>query len=88
MVKYHFEKQCRFVTEVIPIILIGGSGKRLWPISRQSYPKQFLPLVNETSMLQDTVIRIQELDNLSEEIIVVCNQSTSILFQNSLKILT
>ena len=51
------------MTEIIPIILIGGTGKRLWPISRQSYPKQFLPLVNETSMLQDTVIRIQELDN-------------------------
>ena len=85
MVKYHFEKQCRFVTEVIPIILIGGSGKRLWPISRQSYPKQFLPLVNETSMLQDTVIRIQELDNLSEEIIVVCNQEHKHIVSKQLK---
>ena len=74
MVKNYFKEQCRIVTEIIPIILIGGSGRRLWPISRQNYPKQFLPLVNETSMLQDTVNRIQDLDNLSKEIIVVCNE--------------
>ncbi|MBL4899354.1 MAG: mannose-1-phosphate guanylyltransferase, partial [Colwellia sp.] len=34
--------------------MCGGSGTRLWPLSRAQFPKQFLPLVNDTSMLQDT----------------------------------
>ena len=38
-----------------PVLLSGGSGSRLWPLSRESYPKQFLPLVGEQTMLQDTV---------------------------------
>ncbi|MCB1647847.1 MAG: hypothetical protein KDI36_20475, partial [Pseudomonadales bacterium] len=41
-----------------PIILSGGSGSRLWPLSRDQYPKQLLPLVNETTMLQDTILRL------------------------------
>ncbi|NEL81239.1 MAG: hypothetical protein G3W61_33820, partial [Xanthomonas perforans] len=35
------------MSDVLPIILSGGSGTRLWPLSRESYPKQFLPLVGE-----------------------------------------
>ena len=85
MVKNHFKEQYRIVTEIIPIILIGGSGRRLWPISRQNYPKQFLPLVNETTMLQDTVNRIQGLDNLSKEIIVVCNEEHKHIVSKQLK---
>ncbi|KAB7780323.1 MULTISPECIES: mannose-1-phosphate guanylyltransferase/mannose-6-phosphate isomerase [Xanthomonas] len=42
------------MSDVLPIILSGGSGTRLWPLSRESYPKQFLPLVGEQSMLQAT----------------------------------
>ena len=38
-----------------PVILSGGSGTRLWPLSRGAYPKQFLPLVGETTLLQATV---------------------------------
>ena len=45
-----------------PVILSGGSGTRLWPLSRRLYPKQFLPLVGEYSMLQTTVLRLQGLD--------------------------
>ncbi len=71
--------------EIIPIILIGGSGERLWPISRKDYPKQFLPLVNETSMLQDTVTRLHGLDNLSDEILVVCNEEHKHLVNKQLK---
>jgi len=41
-----------------PVLLSGGSGSRLWPISRESYPKQLLPLVGERTMLQDTVGRV------------------------------
>ena len=45
------------VPEIVPVILSGGSGTRLWPISRSSYPKQFWSLVTENSLIQDTVLR-------------------------------
>src|SRR6266545_2810689 len=44
-----------------PVILSGGSGSRLWPMSRRLLPKQFLPLVSEHSLLQDTVLRLRGL---------------------------
>ena len=43
---------------VYPVILCGGSGTRLWPLSRKSYPKQFVPLVGETSLLQNCAERM------------------------------
>ncbi len=46
---------------IYPVILCGGSGSRLWPMSRQLLPKQFLPLVSERTMLQDTVARLRGL---------------------------
>ncbi len=46
------------MTQIVPIILCGGSGSRLWPLSRLNYPKQFLPLVTESSLLQDTINRL------------------------------
>lgn len=45
---------------LIPIVLCGGGGTRLWPASRQSRPKQFLPLVSDQSLLQDTLLRFAE----------------------------
>lgn len=42
---------------IVPVILCGGSGTRLWPASRESHPKQFLSLTSETSLLQNTVTR-------------------------------
>ena len=45
-----------------PVVLCGGSGTRLWPLSRSNLPKQFLPLVSERTMLQETVMRLQGLD--------------------------
>jgi mannose-1-phosphate guanylyltransferase/mannose-6-phosphate isomerase len=47
--------------QFIPVILCGGSGTRLWPLSRSHLPKQFLPLVSERTMLQETVARLQGL---------------------------
>ena len=41
-----------------PVILSGGSGTRLWPLSREKYPKQLLPLIGEDSLLQATVRRV------------------------------
>jgi len=46
------------MSPIIPVILSGGSGTRLWPLSRQAYPKQFLPLVGEDTMLQATWRRV------------------------------
>ena len=58
---------------MIPVILSGGSGTRLWPLSRRDYPKQFLPLVSERTLLQDTLLRLKGLDHL-EAPIGVCNE--------------
>lgn len=57
---------------IIPIILAGGTGSRLWPLSREHYPKQLLTLVGENSLLQETIKRIQPLKKV-EEPIVICN---------------
>ena len=46
---------------MIPVILSGGSGTRLWPLSREAFPKQFLSLVGEDSMLQATWQRVAPL---------------------------
>lgn len=46
-------------TTLLPVILSGGAGTRLWPLSRELFPKQLLPLVGETSLLQQTLQRIQ-----------------------------
>lgn len=43
---------------IVPAIMCGGSGTRLWPLSRAMFPKQFISLVNQTSMLQDTILRL------------------------------
>ena len=46
---------------VIPVILSGGSGTRLWSLSRGQYPKQFLPLISKYTLLQDTLLRLSGL---------------------------
>ena len=58
--------------QIIPVILSGGFGTRLWPMSRKQYPKQYLPLVGDKTMLQDTILRLSGLDNLADPIII-CN---------------
>lgn len=56
---------------ILPIILSGGSGTRLWPLSRKHHPKQFLPLINKTTLFQDTILRLPK--GLSDPIII-CNE--------------
>ena len=59
--------------QVIPVILSGGSGTRLWPVSRKLYPKQFIPLRNNRSLFQDTIARVQALGHGIQDPIIVCN---------------
>src|SRR5437773_884154 len=56
-----------------PVILCGGTGTRLWPLSRRLLPKQFLPLVTERTLLQDTVLRIADLPGVERPIVISNN---------------
>jgi len=58
---------------MIPVILSGGAGTRLWPLSRGHYPKQFLPLVSKNTMLQETLLRLDGIEGLKPPI-AVCNE--------------
>lgn len=58
---------------ITPVILAGGTGSRLWPLSRAMYPKQFLPLAGEQTMLQATFSRLEGLSCGSS--IVICNEN-------------
>jgi len=67
---------------IVPIILSGGSGTRLWPLSRTQYPKQFLDLVNETTLFQDT---IQRLPKSLEKPLIICNEEHRFLAAEQLR---
>lgn len=69
---------------LIPVILSGGSGTRLWPLSRELYPKQLLPLVGKGTMLQETLARVQGVDQVGAPI-VVCNESHRFLVAEQLR---
>ncbi len=58
---------------IIPVILSGGSGTRLWPLSRSMRPKQLLSMVSDYTMIQDTVTRLTGITDLADPIIV-CNE--------------
>ena len=53
-----------------PVILSGGAGTRLWPLSREGYPKQFLPLVAENTLFQETVLRARHVQGCGAPIVV------------------
>ena len=57
---------------ITPVLLCGGVGSRLWPVSRQGRPKQYLNLIGESSMLQQTLTRIESLTQTAP--IIVCNE--------------
>src|SRR3954467_7712885 len=67
-----------------PVILCGGSGTRLWPMSRRLLPKQFLSLVSDRTMLQDTVLRLAGLAHCTDPIII-SNQEHRFLVAEQLK---
>src|SRR5258706_4771200 len=68
---------------IVPVILCGGSGSRLWPVSRQLLPKQFLPLVTGKTLFQDTVLRAQDASG-SARMLVICNEAHRFLVQDQL----
>ena len=71
---------------VVPIILSGGNGTRLWPISRSSYPKQYKAINSDSklSLLQETIKRVETLENICSPIIV-CNEEHRFLVAEQCK---
>ncbi len=74
------------IKKIIPIILAGGTGTRLWPLSRKSFPKQFLNLLadDKYTMLQKTFKRIENLEDISRPI-VICNKEHRFIVGHQMK---
>lgn len=71
---------------MIPIILCGGSGSRLWPLSRTQYPKQFLKILGQQSLLQETVLRLPQASSfLFKKMFVISNQEHRFLVAEQLR---
>jgi mannose-1-phosphate guanylyltransferase/mannose-6-phosphate isomerase len=70
---------------IVPVILSGGAGTRLWPLSRELYPKQLLPLLSEHSLLQETVKRVD--GGLFAAPFVVCNDEHRFIIAEQLRLL-
>jgi mannose-1-phosphate guanylyltransferase / mannose-6-phosphate isomerase len=75
-----------------PVILSGGAGTRLWPLSREAYPKQFLPLTSAHTMLQETLLRLSGLEAEHPRMalnvvapLVVCNEAHRFLVAEQLR---
>ncbi len=68
---------------LIPVILSGGAGTRLWPLSRELYPKQLLPLTGTRTMLQQTVLRLEGLG--AQAPVIVCNEAHRFLVAEQLR---
>ena len=68
---------------LIPVIMCGGSGARLWPLSRSLYPKQFLPLVSDRTLLQETVLRLKGLETAPP--VTICNEEHRFIVAEQLR---
>lgn len=64
---HHCSESADVYQTVQPVILCGGSGTRLWPLSRKSFPKQFVPLIGDKSLLQLTLERVAQLGSLGSQ---------------------
>ena len=70
--------------KITPVILSGGSGTRLWPLSRKSRPKQFLALASEHTMFQETLLRL-DAPNISPQPIVICSDDHRFMVAEQLR---
>ncbi len=68
---------------ILPVIMAGGSGSRLWPLSRTHYPKQFLSLTSDNTMLQETVSRLQGLEHQAP--FFICNEEHRFIVAEQLR---
>lgn len=68
---------------LLPIIIAGGSGSRLWPLSRSLYPKQFIRLTSKKTMLQETILRLKHLDH--QPPIIICNEEHRFIVAEQLR---
>lgn len=73
-----------FPTKVHPVILSGGSGTRLWPLSREHYPKQLLNLIGDGTLLQQTVTRLRGAQNIASPLFV-CNEEHRFLIAEQVR---
>ena len=74
------------MTAILPVILSGGAGTRLWPASRSMFPKQLLPLVTgKTTMLQDTALRLRGMAGSDDKCLVICNETHRFLVAEQLR---
>ena len=67
---------------ITPVIISGGSGTRLWPLSRKLQPKQFISLGNDTTLFQDTILRLPK---EAEDPIIICNEDHRFLAAEQLR---
>ena len=72
--------------KITPVIMSGGTGSRLWPQSRALYPKQFLPLVNSKTMLQNTLERVLDRESYNNAIVVANEEHRFIVAEQSRQI--
>src|ERR1039458_7997195 len=73
---------------IVPTILSGGSGTRLWPISREHYPKQLLQIITDETLLQSTAKRLDGLDSeikVSDDPIIVSNEEYRFIIAEQLR---
>lgn len=68
---------------LLPVVMAGGSGTRLWPLSRTLFPKQFLSLTSDATMLQETLLRIGSL--VHEPAFIICNQEHRFIVAEQLR---
>ena len=71
-----------------PVVLSGGSGTRLWPLSREKYPKQLLPLIGEDSLLQATVRRVEGIAGVQVAApMIVCNEEYRFVIAEQMRLM-
>ncbi|HCZ9271954.1 TPA: mannose-1-phosphate guanylyltransferase/mannose-6-phosphate isomerase [Vibrio alginolyticus] len=68
---------------LLPVIMAGGSGSRLWPLSRTHYPKQFISLTSDNTMLQDTIARLEGIEHKSP--FLICNEEHRFIVAEQLR---